>query len=79
MTLNPATVSEAWCHQRSYVCFIEELFGKPIKAGQSFGAAYIVGFFDDIPDMQRVYDRNRGADAINIEKGNYRLVPTTQK
>ena len=33
MTLNADIVSEAWCHQRGYVCLIEEFGGRPIKAG----------------------------------------------
>src|SRR5262249_24899901 len=36
MTLNPGAVSEAWCHQRGYVCFIQELHGKRVKAGERF-------------------------------------------
>ena len=48
MTLDPNVVSEAWCHQRSYVCLIEEFGGRPIKAGESFSAAFIVGYFDSI-------------------------------
>jgi hypothetical protein len=64
MTLDPAEVSEAWCHQRGYVCFIEELHGRPVKAGEVFGAAYIVGWFDDIPSMERTYDRYKGAHTI---------------
>jgi hypothetical protein len=74
MTLDPAAVSEAWCHQRGYVCFIEELHGKAIKAGESFGAAYIVGYFDDIPSMQKTYDRYRGVTGIEIENNTFRLV-----
>ena len=45
-------VSEAWCHQRGYVCFIQELHGRPVKAGETFGAAYLVGWFDDIAAME---------------------------
>lgn len=74
MTLDPAAVSAAWCHQRGYVCFIEELHGKAIKAGESFGAAYIVGYFDDISAMQKTYDRYRGATGIEIGNGTFRLV-----
>jgi hypothetical protein len=59
MTLDPAVVSEAWCHQRGYVCFIEELHARKVKAGESFGASYVVGYFDDIPAMEEVYDRYR--------------------
>jgi hypothetical protein len=73
MTLDPAEVSEAWCHQRGYVCFIEELHGRKVKAGESFGAAYVVGWFDDIPAMEKVYDRYKGAKAVVIQDGKLRL------
>jgi len=48
MTLDPAEVSEAWCHQRGYVSFIEEPHRRKVKAGESFGAAYIVGWFERV-------------------------------
>jgi hypothetical protein len=73
MTLDPAEVSEAWCHQRGYVCFIEELYGTRVKAGQTIGAAYVVGWFDDIPAMEKVYDRYKGARTIIIKDGKFRL------
>jgi hypothetical protein len=73
MTLDPAEVSEAWCHQRGYVCFIEELHGKKVKAGESFGAAYVVGYFDSIPEMEKVYDRYKGASKIVLQDGKFRL------
>jgi hypothetical protein len=73
MTLDPAETAEAWCHQRGYVCFIEELHRRHVKAGESFGAAYIVGWFDDVPEMQSVYDQNKGAKQIVIEGGRFRL------
>jgi hypothetical protein len=73
MTLDPAEVSEAWCHQRGYVCFIEELHRKRVKAGESFGAAYVVGWFDDVPAMEQVYDRYKGARSIVIADGKFRL------
>ncbi len=73
ITLDPAEVSEAWCHQRGYVCFIEELHGRPVRAGESFGAAYVVGWFDDIPAMERVADQYRGARSISIEGGKLRV------
>lgn len=73
MTLDPTEVSQAWCHQRGYVCFIEELHGKKVKAGENFGAAYIVGWFDDIDEMQKVYDRYKGKHTIGIDKGKFRL------
>ena len=73
MTLDPAAVSEAWCHQRDYVCFIEELHMRPVKAGESFGAAYIVGWFDDIAEMKVVYDKHKGAAKIVIDGDGFRL------
>jgi hypothetical protein len=73
MTLDPAAVSEAWCHQRGYVCFIEELHRRKVKAGETFGAAYVVGWFDDIPQMQRVYDRYKGKRTIVLDDGKFRL------
>jgi hypothetical protein len=73
MTLDPAEVSEAWCHQRGYVCFIEELHGKHVKAGETFGAAYVVGYFDTIPEMEKVYDRYKGASKITLANDMFRL------
>src|SRR5439155_19282569 len=73
MTLDPAEVCEAWCHQRGYICFIEELHRKKVKAGDRFGAAYVVGYFDDIAEMEKVYDQYKGARGIVIEDGKYRL------
>jgi hypothetical protein len=73
MTLDPAAVSEAWCHQRGYVCFIEELHGRKVKAGESFGAAFVVGWFDDIAEMQKVYDRYKGKHRIVVDKDRFRL------
>ncbi len=73
MTLDPASVSEAWCHQRGYVCFIEEIHQRPTAAGESFGAAYIVGWFDSKDEMTRVYDRHKGKHAIAVEGGSFQL------
>lgn len=76
MTLDPSVVSEAWCHQRGYVCLIEEFGGRPIQAGQSFSAAFIVGFFDDIDQMNATYDRHRGATQLTADAGGWRLETT---
>jgi hypothetical protein len=73
MTLDPAEVSEAWCHQRGYVCMIQELHQRKVRAGESFGAAYVVGYFDNIPEMEAVYDRYKGMSKIILEKGTFRL------
>ena len=73
MTLDPAAVSEAWCHQRGYVCFIEELHARPTKAGESFGAAYVVGWFDDKSEMARVYDKYKGTTRIVLQDNSFEL------
>jgi len=67
MTLNPSDVSEAWCHQRGYVCFIEEVGRETVIAGDTFSAAYIIGFFDSISEMEDVYDQYRGCSNITLE------------
>ncbi|MBT6148679.1 MAG: hypothetical protein HOH74_24805, partial [Gemmatimonadetes bacterium] len=66
LTLDPGDVYEAWCHQRGYVCFIQELGGRPIRAGQRFGAAHVIGFFEDIDEMQDVFDRYRGHRGLEV-------------
>lgn len=73
MTLDPGIVSEAWCHQRGYVCLIEEFGGRPIKAGASFSAAFIVGYFDDQLQMHAVYDQNKGATGLQVDTNSWRL------
>jgi hypothetical protein len=66
MTLDPADVCEAWCHQRGYVCMIEEIGGRPVKSGESFGAAFIVGYFDSIYEMHSVYDTYAGNNRLEV-------------
>ncbi|MBI2806589.1 MAG: hypothetical protein HYX68_16535 [Planctomycetes bacterium] len=73
MTLDPAVTVEAWCHQRGYICFIQELHGRKVKAGETFGAAYQVGYFDDVPAMEKAYDRHRGARRIEINAKGWAL------
>lgn len=60
MTLAPEIVSEAWCHQRGYVCFIQEIGGLPVKAGDAFAASYIIGYFDSVAKMKSEYDKYKG-------------------
>lgn len=73
MTLRPDVVSEAWCHQRGYICMIEEFGGRPIKAGQSFSAAFVVGYFDSIEEMEQVYDMYRGATGLEVTADGWKL------
>jgi len=74
MTLDPSVVSEAWCHQRGYVCMIEEFGGRPIKPGESFSAAFIVGYFDSIDQMQQVYDQYRGHTRLEASADGWKLL-----
>ena len=67
MTLEASDVSQAWCHQRGYVCLIEELGGRPIKVGETFGAAYVIGWFDDLDAMHATYDRFKGFSGLRVE------------
>lgn len=73
LTLDPKAVYEAWCHQRGYVCMIEEFGGRPIKPGDVFGAAFIVGFFDSIEEMNKVYDQYRGFDRLSVDQQGWKL------
>jgi len=73
MTLDPAVVSEAWCHQRGYVCMIEEFGGRPIRAGETFSAAFIVGYFDSIEEMEATYDKYRGFTRLQVRDDRWTL------
>jgi hypothetical protein len=73
MTLEPSVVSEAWCHQRGYVCFIQEFGERPVKPGDSFSAAFIVGYFDSVDEMNAVYDRYKGATKLSVSEEGWKL------
>ena len=74
MTLDPSAVYEAWCHQRGYVCMIEEFGGRPIKAGESFSAAFVVGYFDSVEEMQQVYDQYAGSIGLEASEDGWNLL-----
>ena len=74
MTLDPAAPSEAWCHQRGYVCFIQENHRRAVAAGERFGAAYVVGYFDSIEEMNEAYDEHRGTCSLRVGEGGYELL-----
>ena len=74
MTLDPQAVYEAWCHERGYVCMIEEIGGRPVKAGESFGAAFIVGYFDSVEEMETTYDKYKGATSLEASETGWKLV-----
>ena len=75
LTLQPSVVYEAWCSQRpgDLIVMIEEIHGKPVKAGESFSAAHIVGYFDDIEAMHKVYDSYKGHTVLIADKTGWRL------
>ncbi|MBI4583854.1 MAG: hypothetical protein HY717_07505 [Planctomycetes bacterium] len=76
MTLEPSVVYEAWCSQRpgGIIVMIQEIHGKAVKAGESFSAAHIVGFFDTIDQMHAVYSQNKGHTALSAAPSGWRLV-----
>ena len=74
LTLQPDVVSEAWCHQRGYVCLIEEFGGRPIKAGESFSAAFVVGFFDSLDDLHATYDHFAGHTGLEASETGWKLL-----
>jgi len=75
ITLDPSVVCQAWCHQRGYVCFIEEIGGRRVEAGESFGAAYLVGWFDSIAEMEAAAREHAGAVALDVDVDGWRLLP----
>lgn len=75
MTLKADVVSEAWCHQRGYVCLIEEFGGRPIRAGESFSAAFLVGYFDAVEEMHAVYDAHAGHTGLQVTPNGWQLIP----
>jgi hypothetical protein len=76
LTLEPSIVYEAWASQRpgGIIVMIEEVYGKPIKAGESFSAAHIVGYFDSIDDMHALYAKHKGQTAIAADELGWKLV-----
>lgn len=75
ITLDPSVVYQAWCHQRGYVCFIEEIGGRRVEAGESFGAAYLVGWFDSVDDMEAAAREHAGAQGLRVDSSGWELTP----
>ena len=73
MPLEPSIVYEAWCHQRDYVCMIQEIGGRRVEAGESFGAVHLVGWFEDISEMVQIFDTYKGATALHVDEARWRL------
>jgi hypothetical protein len=77
LTLEPSVVYEAWCSQRpgGIIVMIEEIYGRAIQAGQSFSAAHIVGYFDDVAPMHQVYNQHKGHTKLRADASGWRLQP----
>jgi len=73
MTLNPGIVYEGWTHQRGYVCMIEEFGPGGVEEGESFSAAFVVGYFDSIEEMESVYDEYSGALGLEVTASGWEL------
>lgn len=73
MALHPPAVYEAWCHQRGYVCFIQEIGGWKVQAGESFGAVHLIGYFDSVSEMERVFDTFQGATNLKVSGSKWQL------
>lgn len=75
LTLEPSVVYEAWCSQRpgNIIVMIEEIHGKKVKAGDSFSAAHIVGYFDSIEAMHQLYDRHKGHTSLSVDEKGWKL------
>jgi hypothetical protein len=44
-----------------------------VKKGETFGAAYVVGWFDDVKEMEKVYDQYKGKQNLVVEDGGFKL------
>ncbi|MBI2201011.1 MAG: hypothetical protein HYU43_03630 [Armatimonadetes bacterium] len=66
ITIDPADVYEAWCHQRGYVCFIQEIGGRKIRRDESFGADYAIGYFDSVEEMVVLARRLKGLKGLKV-------------
>ena len=74
ITLEPSIVHGAWCMQQPGIVIFILVFGdRAIQTGESFGAAFIVGYFDTIEEMYAVNDRYKGHTAVSEEGSAWRL------
>jgi hypothetical protein len=78
MTLDPAMAYQAWCHERGYVCMIEEIGGRRVKPGDSFSAAYVVGYFDSIDEMNEIYDMYAGHVGLEADANGWKLIKASR-
>jgi hypothetical protein len=53
---------------------IQEFGGRPVRPGDRFSAAFIVGFFDSIEEAERVYDQHAGHTGLEANSSGWRLL-----
>src|SRR4051812_16587830 len=75
LTLDPSVVYEAWASMRpgGIIVMIEEIHGRPTKVGDTFSAAHIVGYFDGIDEMHKVYGKYKGNTKLAVDGEGWRL------
>ncbi len=50
-----------------------QIHGRPVKAGGSFSAAHILGFFDNIEAMHTLYAKHKGYTRLTADPSGWRL------
>lgn len=75
ITLSPEVVYEAWASQRpgDIIVMILEMHGRPTKAGDTFSATHIVGWFDEIEEMHALADKHHGCTMLTADKHKWEL------
>ena len=67
-------ISDHAQHELTDVVFVElPAVGRKVKAGETYGAAYVVGYFDDVSAMEKAYDAHTGKRRIVLEDKKWRL------
>ena len=67
MTIDPSMMYQGWCNMRGYVCLIGFLGAFDVNPGDSFSNVNLIGFFDSIDEMNRVYDiYKRSTNSFNV-------------
>ncbi len=53
---------------------IEEFGGRPVKAGESFSAAFLVGFFDSVDQCTKSTTPTRGTPRLEVTCDGWKLL-----
>jgi hypothetical protein len=52
---------------------IEEFGGRPVQPGESFSAAFVVGYFDSVEEMNRIYDEYAGHSGLTVDESGWKF------